>query len=112
MNNPFKRFLNKTYKAFMKCPNCNFGSEVKINKGTSVAQFVKGGKCSCDQCGCVFYPKEYTTDYFEEEKLREENKDLQIKAIKKHLETPYKSDGMGGKEVLLLEKKGDIKWLK
>ena len=71
-----------TYKAFCKCPNCGFGTEVKIPKGTSVADFIKGGKCKCDNCQVVFYPEEYTTGHFEKENIREKKKDMEIKWIK------------------------------
>ena len=59
-----------SYTAFAKCPNCGFGSEIRIPKGISVPDFVKGGKCSCDKCAVVFYPEEYTTEDFEHEKVK------------------------------------------
>jgi len=71
-----------TYKALVKCPNCNFNSGIKVSKGVSVADFVKGGKCTCDNCQVVFFPTEYTTEQFEKEKLQEKNKDMAIKLIK------------------------------
>ena len=69
-----KEMFGRGYKAFMTCPNCGFNSEIKIPKGVSVADFVKGGKCRCDNCNVVFYPAEYTTEYFE----REKNKFMEI----------------------------------
>jgi len=72
----FKNF--GTYKAFCKCPNCGYGSEIKITKGISVADFVKDGKCLCDNCRVVFFPDEYTTGHFEKDK----KKDMNIKLIK------------------------------
>ena len=70
----FKKNLKGNYKAYVKCPNCNFNSEVEVPKGMSVPDFVKGGKCVCDNCGIVFFPNEYTTDFFELEK----RKDMQV----------------------------------
>ena len=86
------------YKISVKCPNCGFGSMVKVPKGTSVTDFVKGGKCKCDNCAVVFYPEEYTTEHFEKDK----NKDMKIvlKPGKKEVsfdrkEKPDKRKGMG-----------------
>ena len=79
MNKLFKKF--GTYKAFVKCPNCNYGSEVKIPKGISVAEFVKGGECKCDNCQVVFFPNEYTTGFFEKEKRK--GMDINLKKTKK-----------------------------
>jgi len=73
----FSKFGN--YKAFVKCPNCGFGSEIKVPKGSSVTDFVKGGKCKCDNCQVVFFPEEYTTEYFETDK----RKDINVKRINK-----------------------------
>lgn len=66
----FKKFGK--YKAYVKCPNCGAPTEIRIPKGTSVADFVKGGKCNCDSCCCIFYPKEYTTEHFEKDRARKE----------------------------------------
>ena len=56
------------YKAKVLCSNCNFASEIRVPKGISVADFVRDGKCTCDNCGVVNYPEEYTTEYFEKKK--------------------------------------------
>jgi hypothetical protein len=96
----FKKFLTKTYTAMAKCPNCGFGSVIKIPKGTSVADFVKGGHCQCDSCNVVFVPEEYTTSYFEEDKIKEKNKDKVIKPKAK-----------GYKQFEDYAEKGDIKWM-
>ena len=91
--------LNKFggYKAYVKCPNCGYGSEVKIPKGVSVADFIKGGKCKCDNCQVVFFPDEYTTGHFEKEKKKDMNITLMKKAVeeepKKFKELPkHKED--------------------
>lgn len=64
----FNKLMKGTYKIFCKCPNCGFGSEVKIPRGISVADFVKGGSCKCDRCFVTFFPDEYTTEHFEKQK--------------------------------------------
>jgi len=77
----FKRFKKfGSYRAFVKCPNCNFGSEIKIPKGVSVADFVKGGRCECENCGVVSFPSEYTTEHFEKEKNKDINKNINVRA--------------------------------
>ena len=85
--------LNKFggYKAYVKCPNCGYGSEVKIPKGISVADFIKGGKCKCDNCQVVFYPEEYTTEHFEKDKRKNTEIKLtrsEIKHLSKEPEMP------------------------
>ena len=77
----FKRF--GSYSIFVKCWNCGANINIKIPKGTAVKDFIKGGKCECDVCGVVFFPEEYTTEYFEKDKLIKENQDKEVKAIKK-----------------------------
>ena len=72
-----------TYRASVKCPNCNFNSEIKIPKGTSVAEHIKGGKCKCDNCQVVFFPEEYTTDHFEKEKKKDMNINLMENTVKR-----------------------------
>ena len=76
------------YKALVKCPNCGFDSEVTVPKGVSVQNFVDGGKCKCDNCQVVFYPDEYTTEYFDTE-IRKAHS--QIKRIINKKYKPYKS---------------------
>lgn len=96
MNNPFKKMFAKTYPIFCKCPNCNYGCQIKIPQGISVAQFVKGGKVQCDKCAVVFFPDEYTTEFFEEEKIRNENKDKIVipnKDLKLKKLSDYKKEG-------------------
>jgi len=80
----FKKF--GYYKILVKCPNCGFGSEVKVPKGISVPDFIKGGKCKCDNCFVTFFPEEYTTNEFENEK----RSGLDVKRIKNAVETPLK----------------------
>ena len=65
-----KDLFKGNYKIFITCPNCGFGSEARVPKGLSVTEFVKDGQCKCDDCGVVFYPKEYTTNHFEKIKDR------------------------------------------
>ena len=57
-----------SYKILVKCKNCGFKSEAKVPKGISVTDFVKDGKCKCDNCKVVSFPEEYTTEYFEKDK--------------------------------------------
>jgi hypothetical protein len=64
----FSKFLKGNYKIFISCPNCGIKSEVRVPRGVSVTDFVKGGKCKCDKCGVTFYPDEYTTEHFEKQK--------------------------------------------
>lgn len=45
------------------CPNCGCPNEQKISKGIKVQDFVSSGKCKCDNCGIVFFPKEYQTKW-------------------------------------------------
>jgi len=102
MNNPFKKMFMKTYPIFCKCPNCNYGCQIKIPKGISVESFVKGGKVECDKCSVTFFPEEYTTEYFEEEKIRKENKNKKV-VPKKELDIKRLSD---------YKREGEnIKWL-
>ena len=81
-----------SYKIFIKCSNCGFRSEVKVPGGVSVADFVKGGKCLCDNCKVVGFPEEYTTEHFEKEK-------------KKNMNIIMKHDNVSKKEIK------DIKWM-
>lgn len=67
----FDKFMKGHYKALIKCSNCGFMGEVKVPKGISIPDFVKEGKCICDNCKVVFYPREYTTEYFEKQKRNE-----------------------------------------
>ena len=74
------KFFNKMggYKAFVKCDNCGFVSAIKVTKGISVEDFVKKGSCVCDNCGVVFFPEEYTTEFFDKENTFEKKKDLKV----------------------------------
>ena len=92
----FKDLFKGNYKAFIKCSNCGFNSEIRIPKGISVADYVKGGSCICDNCKVVGYPKEYTTKEFETDKNKIINKLLKPMPKKEYTE----------------EDKGDIQWLK
>jgi hypothetical protein len=94
--------LSKKYTIAAKCPNCGFGTKIRIPKGTSVADFVKGGKCKCDECSVMFIPEEYTTSHFEEEKMREKNKDKIVKPKATGNFKPFKDYS---------EKKEEIKWM-
>ena len=78
----FKDLMKGTYKVFCKCPNCGFGTEIKIEKGVSVAEHIKGGKCKCDNCLVVFFPEEYTTEHFEKDKRNHTEINLMKGAIK------------------------------
>ena len=80
-----------SYIAAVKCPNCGFGSSVKVPRGISVADFVRGGKCKCDNCSVVFYPDEYSTEHFD----RDNRSDLDIK-----LKPQKKKDLMRAREKL------------
>ena len=71
----FKKF--GSYRIYVRCVNCGYGSEVKVPKGTAVADYVSKGKCTCDNCGVVFYPEEYTTEHFER---REKKGNFDVKA--------------------------------
>ena len=95
----FKKFIKGNYKASVKCPNCGFGSEVKVPIGISVPDFIKGVKCKCDNCLVVFFPEEYTTEHFENEKRG----NMDIKRIKNAVATPLKPLNKPKRDV------GDIK---
>jgi len=98
----FNKFMKGNYKAFMKCPNCGYGSEIRIPRGTSVPDFVKGGSCKCDKCLVVFYPDDYTTEHFEKDKRQISNKG---RSIKPKLSNKYK--------IAQVDKEkwdGNIKW--
>lgn len=51
------------YEINLTCPNCGCPNKTQIPRGTKVVEFVKEGKCKCDNCGVVFYPKEYSTKW-------------------------------------------------
>jgi hypothetical protein len=53
----------KPYVVEITCPNCGFPNLTKIPRGIKVVDFVKEGKCKCENCSIVFYPKEYKTKW-------------------------------------------------
>jgi len=94
----FKKFIKGSYTISIICPNCGFGSEVKIPRGISVADFVKGGQCKCENCLVVSFPEEYTTRHFEKKKSNKKDMNIKPKHNEDYIpELPPKN-------------KGDIKW--
>jgi transcription elongation factor Elf1 len=55
--------LKKYYLAHMTCENCGKKCEIRIRKGTSVVDAVKGKEVVCDNCQCVIKSGEYTTTW-------------------------------------------------
>jgi len=111
----FNKFLKGHYKAYIICKNCGFNSEIRVPKGTSVADFVKGGKCSCDNCHVVGYPSEYTTEHFEKERKKElvlkEGIDIKPKSNSKQFQKSNKEKEMEDFKWKRGKGIGDIRWL-
>ena len=49
----FREALAGFYSTTLTCDNCNLKTEVKIQKGKRVEEWIEAGKAKCENCGCA-----------------------------------------------------------